>query len=113
MKGASAKDMKPIMERHLQTGILLLIVSFVGWQALTTLQLTEASVRQDERVMHLITLTEQLRVDLRNLDNLYLPRREAEVYRNDMRNRIEQLESRISRVEAITDAISSRSEEGP
>lgn len=90
---------KPIIERHIQSIMLFLISGLIAWQGVTTLKLSESSARQDERVMHLISLTEQLRQDLRDMDSTYLPRREAEMYRNEQRNKYEQLESRVSRLE--------------
>lgn len=90
---------KPILERHVQSIMLFLISGLIAWQGVTTLKLSESSARQDERVTHLITLTEQLRQDLRNMESQYLSRREAEMYRNESRSKIEQLESRVSRLE--------------
>lgn len=90
---------RPIIERHVQSIMLALISGLIAWQGITTLKLSESSARQDERVSHLISLTEQLRQDLRNMDSTYLPRREAEMYRNEQRNKFEQLESRVSRLE--------------
>lgn len=90
---------RPILERHVQSIMLALISGLIAWQGVTTLKLSESSARQDERVAHLISLTEQLRQDLRDMDTQYLPRREAEMYRNEQRNKYEQLESRVSRLE--------------
>jgi len=90
---------RPIMERHLQTLLLAVVAGLIGWQGVTTLKLSESSARQDERVTHLITLTEQLRQDLRNMDSQFLTRREAEVHRNETRSKIEILESRMNRLE--------------
>lgn len=90
---------KPIMERHLQTLLLALVAGLISWQGYSTLRLNESSARQDERVSYLITLTEQLRQDMRNMDALYMPRREYEMYRNETRSKLDQLESRVSRLE--------------
>lgn len=90
---------RPILERHIQSIMLALISGLITWQGVTTLKLSESSARQDERVAHLISLTEQLRQDLRDMDSQYLPRREAEMYRSEQRNKYEQLESRVSRLE--------------
>lgn len=90
---------KPIMERHVQTLLLAVVAGLIGWQGITTLKLSESSARQDERVTHLITLTEQLRQDLRNMDSQYLTRREAEMHRNENRSKLDLLESRVSRLE--------------
>lgn len=93
------KRTRPILESHLQSIMLALISGLIAWQGVSTLQLRESSARQDERVTHLINLTEQMRRDLRGIDSQYLPRREAEMYRNEQRARYEQLESRVSRLE--------------
>lgn len=91
---------RPILERHVQSIMLFLISGLIAWQGVTTLRLSESSARQDERVAHLITLTEQLRQDLRNMDSQYLPRREAEMQRSETHRKIEHLESRVSRLES-------------
>lgn len=90
---------KPILERHLQTLLLTLVAGLIAWQGVTTIKLTENAARQDEKVMHLISLTEQLRQDIRDMDSQYLPRREAEMQRSETRSRIDQLEGRVSRLE--------------
>lgn len=87
------------LETHMQTLLLAVVAGLIAWQGVTTLKLSESSARQDERVAHLISLTEHLRQDLRDMDSLHLPRREAEMYRNETHNRIDQLESRVSRLE--------------
>ncbi|MBZ5489158.1 hypothetical protein HW452_16685 [Halomonas aquamarina] len=92
---------KPIFERHFQTLLLTLVAGLIAWQGMTTLKLSESSARQDERVSHLIGLTEQLRQDLRAMDSQYLPRREAEMHRNETRSKLDALESRVSRLEAV------------
>lgn len=90
---------RPIMERHLQTLLLALVAGLISWQGFSTLKLTESSARQDERVMHLIALTEQLRQDLRNLDSQYVTRRESDINRSELRSKLETLETRITRLE--------------
>lgn len=90
---------KPILERYVQSIVLFLISGLIAWQGVTTLKLSESSARQDERDTHLIKLTEQLRQDLRNIDSQYISRREAEMHGNESRRKIEQLESRVSRLE--------------
>lgn len=92
---------KPIMERHVQTLLLALVAGLISWQGYSTLRLNESSARQDERVTHLITLTEQMRQDLRNLDAQYISRREAEMHRNEIRGKIDLLESRVNRLEGV------------
>lgn len=90
---------KPILERHLQTLLLTLVAGLIAWQGVTTLKLTENAARQDEKVMHLIALTEQLRQDIRNMDADFLPRREAEMYRSETSMRLDELYQRVSRLE--------------
>lgn len=90
---------KPILERHLQTLLLTLVAGLIAWQGITTLKLTENAARQDEKVMHLIALTEQLRQDIRNMDSDYLPRREAEMYRSETAMRLDALDQRVTRLE--------------
>lgn len=92
---------KPILERHLQTLLLTLVAGLIAWQGMTTLELTETTARQDEKVMHLIALTEQLRQDIRDMDSDYLPRREAEMYRSETALRLETLDQRVTRLERV------------
>ena len=91
---------RPIIERHVQSMMLALISGLIAWQGVTTLKLSESSARQDERVVHLISLTEQLRQDIRDMDATYLPRREAEMYRNETDRKLNDLSSRVDRLEA-------------
>ena len=90
---------RPIIERHIQSFLLSVIIALAVWQGSTTFRLSEISARQDERVSHLINLTEQLRQDLRNMDATYLPRREAEIYRNETDRKLEELSNRVDRLE--------------
>ena len=90
---------RPIIERHIQSFLLSVIIALAVWQGSTTFRLSEISARQDERVTHLISLTEQLRQDLRNIDAAYLPRREAEMYRNETDRKLEELSNRVGRLE--------------
>lgn len=94
---------KPIIERHLQTLLLGLVVALLGWSGNTTLKLTENGARQDERITHLIALTEQLRQDIRTVDSQYITRREAEMYRSSMLNRVGEVESRLTKLEDSRD----------
>lgn len=90
---------RPIIERHIQSFLLSVIIALAVWQGSTTFRLSEISARQDERVTHLINLTEQLRQDLRDMDATYLPRREAEIYRNETDRKLDELSSRVDRLE--------------
>ena len=91
---------RPIIERHIQSFLLSVIVALAVWQGSTTFRLSEISARQDERVTHLINLTEQLRQDLRDMDTTYLPRREAEIYRNETDRKLDELSVRVGRLES-------------
>lgn len=91
---------RPIIERHIQSFLLSVIIALAVWQGSTTFRLSEISARQDERVTHLINLTEQLRRDLRDMDATYLPRREAEIYRNETDRKLDELSVRVGRLES-------------
>ncbi|QFT84954.1 hypothetical protein FIU88_08195 [Halomonas sp. THAF12] len=87
------------LETHMQTLLLTLVAGLIAWQGVTTLKLIETSARQDERITQLITLTEQLRNDLRDADNQYMTIQDASLYRDQMNGRIDALTSRLSRLE--------------
>lgn len=91
---------KPILERHLQTLLLTLVAGLIAWQGVTTLKLIETSARQDERITQLLTMTEQLRNDLRDADSQYMTIQDASLYRDQMNGRIDALSSRLSRLES-------------
>lgn len=91
---------KPIVERHVQTVLLALVVGVMGWSGSNTMKLSDNSARQDERIIHLIALTEQLRQDLRSIDSQYITRREADIHRSDTRSKLEELGERVTRLES-------------
>ncbi|WP_275289164.1 hypothetical protein [Halomonas elongata] len=90
---------KPIFERHLQTLLLTLVAGLIAWQGVTTLKLIETTARQDERITQLITMTEQLRNDLKDADSQYMTNQDASLYRQQMNGRIDALDNRVSRLE--------------
>ncbi|MDT8894198.1 hypothetical protein RSO41_05980 [Halomonas sp. I1] len=90
---------KPIFERHLQTLLLTLVAGLIAWQGITTLKLIETTARQDERISQLITMTEQLRNDLRDADSQYMTNHDARIYRDQLNSRIDDLDNRVSRLE--------------
>ena len=92
---------RPIIERHVQSIMLFLISGLIAWQGVTTLKLSESSARQDERVTHLISLTEQMQQALRDADSTYMSRRELQVHRNEIARELEQLDNRVGRLEGI------------
>ncbi|MGK0545366.1 hypothetical protein ACSEE7_07660 [Halomonas cupida] len=95
----TALKAKPILERHVQTVLLALVVGLLAWSGNTTLTLIETSARQDERISQLITLTEQLRADLREVGNDYMTINDAAMYRDQINSRIDALGARVSRLE--------------
>ena len=95
----NALKAKPILERHVQTVLLALVVGLLAWSGNTTLTLIETSARQDERISQLIALTEQLRADLREVGNDYMTINDAAMYRDQINSRIDALGARVSRLE--------------
>ncbi|WP_134016831.1 hypothetical protein [Modicisalibacter xianhensis] len=90
---------RPIMERHLQTLLLTLVAGLIAWSGMTTMRLVETQARQDERVTHLITLTESLRNEIRGMEDRYMSRSDAEIYRAQFSARMDGLDQRISVLE--------------
>ena len=89
----------PIVERHIQTLLLAIVVGLLAWSGNTTLRLIETTARQDERISTLITLTESLRRDLRETGDEFMTISEAQLNRDQMRGRIDSIDSRVSRLE--------------
>jgi len=90
---------RPIVERHIQTLLLAIVVGLLTWSSNTTLRLIETTARQDERISTLITLTESLRRDLRETGDEFMTISDAQLYRDQMRGRIDSIDSRVSRLE--------------
>lgn len=90
---------KPIIERHIQTVLLALVVGLLGWSGNTTMTLIETSARQDERITQLINLTEQLRADLRDVGTRYMTISDAALYREQMSGQLDALKQRVTRLE--------------
>jgi hypothetical protein len=99
MEGDTAVRPKPIMERHLQTLLLTLVAGLIAWSGMTTMKLVETQARQDERVSHLITLTESLRSEIRGMEDRYMSRSDAELYRAQFSARMDTMDQRISVLE--------------
>lgn len=90
---------KPILERHIQTVMLGLVIALLGWSGNTTLTLIETTARQDERITQLINLTEDLRTDLRNVGSEYMTISDAALYRDQMNGQLDALNERVKRLE--------------
>lgn len=91
---------KPIIERHVQTVLLALVVGLLAWSGNTTMTLIETSARQDERITQLINLTEQLRNDLRAVGSEYMTISDAALYRDQLNSKIDSLSARVSQLES-------------
>lgn len=90
---------RPIMERHLQTLLLTLVAGLIAWQGVTTLKLTEASARQDERLIGLTDKVTELQKDLREFSTSYYPKADAEREFGDIKSDISSLRERVTVLE--------------
>lgn len=87
------------MERHLQTLLLTLVAGLITWQGVTTLKLTEGSARQDERIINLTAQVAQLRGDLRDWNNRFYLKADAERELGDIDADLGNLRDRVSALE--------------
>ncbi|WP_413616426.1 hypothetical protein MRB56_09165 [Halomonas cupida] len=90
---------RPILERHVQTIMLGLVIALLAWSGTTTLKLVETSARQDERITQLINITNELRDEMRDASSRYMTVNSASVYRQQLNSRIDSIDIRVKQLE--------------
>ncbi|SDK78610.1 hypothetical protein SAMN05661010_00081 [Modicisalibacter muralis] len=91
---------KPSMfERHLQTGIQLLLVGLLGWAGLKLVSLGEDNAALQERLIYQGDQIASLRRDLRDWSNLYYRKTDATREIGALQDDVRDLKQRISTLE--------------
>ncbi|MBZ9576720.1 hypothetical protein [Modicisalibacter sp. MOD 31.J] len=92
--------MKPnVFERHLQTGIQLILVALLGWAGLKLVSLGEDSAALRERITYQGAQIASLRSDLRDWSNLYYRKADASREIGALQDDVRALKQRVSRLE--------------
>lgn len=96
----TASDHRSMLERHLQTGIQLLLVGLIAWSGVKLVTLGEHMAVLQERQINQGRQIESLRRDLREWSNLYYSRRDAEREIGGLQNNVRDLDARVSELES-------------
>jgi len=97
---AEERNVKPsVFERHMQTGIQILLVALIMWAGTELVKLGQQSMVLEERLTSQGALLNELRAELREWGDLYYRRSDAQRDLDDIENRIDSLDSRVSALE--------------
>lgn len=95
-------DMKPSrFERHLQTGIQMILVLLLGWAGLKLVTLGEDNAVLRERIAYQGEQIISLRRDIREWSNLYQRKSAAEQRANEVNERFDVIDQRLSALEEV------------
>lgn len=86
-------------ERHLQTGIQLMLVALLAWAGLKLVTLGEHTAVLRERLIYQGDQIESLRRDLRDWSDLYYRKSDANREINALRERVSSLDNRVETLE--------------
>jgi len=90
------QNVKPsIFERHLQTGIQLILVALLGWAGLKLVALGEGNAALRERIAYQGEQIGMLRRDLRDWSNLYYRKTDANREIGALQKDVQALKQRI------------------
>ncbi len=96
----TASDNRPMFERHLQTGIQLLLVGLIAWAGLELVALGKSTVALQERLTYQGELINDLRAEIRGWSDLYYRKADAEREIGDIQSDIVTLEARVTDLES-------------
>lgn len=96
---AGASNNPSMFERHLQTGIQLLLVGLLGWAGLKLVSLGEDNAALQERLIYQGDQISSLRRDLRDWSNLYYRKSDASRDIGALQEDIRSLKQRVSAIE--------------
>lgn len=96
---STASHSRSILERHLQTGIQLLLVALLGWAGLKLVTLGENTAVLRERLVYQGEQIASLRRELRDWSDLYYRKRDAAREIGDIQSDIVALENRVTDLE--------------
>ncbi|WFF40408.1 hypothetical protein EVC62_02215 [Salinicola endophyticus] len=90
---------RPIIERHIQTALLAVIVAAIGWAGSSLIDVREGFARQDERLTNLAQQFADVQSSLKELSTAYYPKSDAERELGNMRTDIRNLRERVTVLE--------------
>jgi len=94
------QTVKPsVFERHLQTGIQVVLVILLTWAGTELVALGKNTAVLQERLVHQGQQLSDMRRELREWSDVYYRQSDAERDLDDIRRRIEVLDSRVSNLE--------------
>ncbi|MGY0555393.1 hypothetical protein ACW17M_19445 [Vreelandella sp. 2A-K22] len=92
--------MKPsVFERHMQTGIQVLLVALIIWAGTELVKLGQQSVVLEERLTTQGLMLNELRQELREWGDTYYRTTDARRELDEIEGRIDNLNSRVSALE--------------
>lgn len=95
-------DVKPsVFERHMQTGIQVLLVALIIWAGTQLVNLGQQSVVLEERLATQGLTLQEMREELRSWGDTYYRTVDAKRELNDIEGRIDNLNSRVSALENV------------
>lgn len=93
-------DVKPsVFERHMQTGIQVLLVALIIWAGTELVKLGQQSVVLEERLATQGMTLQEMRHELRSWGDMYYRTADAQRDLNEIEGRINSLDSRVSALE--------------
>lgn len=97
---AEEKTVKPsVFERHLQTGIQLILVMLLGWAGLKLVDLGENTAVLQERLVYQGEQISSLRRELREWSNVYYLKADAARELSQIKDNVSDLNRRVSKLE--------------
>lgn len=95
------RDVKPsVFERHMQTGIQVLLVALIIWAGTELVKLGQQSVVLEERLTTQGLMLNELRQELREWGDTYYRTTDARRELDEIEGRIDNLNSRVSALES-------------
>lgn len=99
---AEEQDVKPsVFERHMQTGIQVLLVALIIWAGAQLVSLGQQSVVLEERLTTQGIMLMEMREELRSWGDTYYRTVDAKRELNEIESRIHDLDSRVSAIEGL------------
>lgn len=97
---AEEQDVKPsVFERHMQTGIQVLLVALIIWAGAQLVSLGQQSLVLEERLANQGLTLMEMREELRSWGDTYYRTVDAKRELNNIEGRIDNLNSRVSALE--------------
>ena len=95
------RNVKPsVFERHMQTGIQVLLVALIIWAGTELVKLGQQSVVLEERLTTQGLMLNELRQELREWGDTYYRTTDARRELDEIEGRIDNLNSRVSALES-------------